>query len=340
MTTEPDREGPPACAGEALEAVLQPDDAGCRLDKVLSDRMGDRPGLSRTRLQHLIAAGHVSLDGVPALVGSLKVPAAGHLVVRVPAAAEAEPRPQAIPFPVVFEDEHLLVLDKPAGLVVHPGAGHEDGTLVNALLAHCGASLSGIGGVRRPGIVHRLDKDTSGLMVVAKTDAAHAGLSALFADHGRSVHLDRRYLAFVWGTPATPAGIVDKPLGRHPIHRDRMSVVSALARGREAITHWRFLQPLGSASLVECRLETGRTHQIRVHLTAIGHPLLGDPVYGTGFRTKAARLPPEGLAALAALGRQALHAAILGFDHPVTGRRLGFESPLPADLLALRDALG
>lgn len=324
--------------GDRHVLTLAATDAGKRLDRVLVERLGDGLGLSRTRLQELVIAGNVTLDGAPSRVASLKVSGCGELTVEVPAAAPAQPVGQAIAFPVVFEDDHLLVLDKPAGLVVHPAAGHEDGTLVNALIAHCGDSLSGIGGVRRPGIVHRLDKDTSGLMVVAKSDAAHQGLGALFADHGRTMFLERRYLAVVWGRPGAATGVVDLPLGRHAHQRDRMAVVAA-ARGRRAVTHWRLAATYPGASLVECALETGRTHQIRVHLTAIGHPIVGDPVYGTGFRTKAARLEPAAAAAAAAFSRQALHATTLGFDHPVTGERLVFSQPAPHDMAGLIAAL-
>lgn len=305
---------------------------------MLTERLGEAAGLSRTRLQSLIAAGHVRLDGRPVTSANFKVPGAGQVVVAVPAVAAAEPVAQNIPFRVVFEDDDLLVLDKPVGLVVHPAAGHADGTLVNGLLAHCGDSLSGIGGVRRPGIVHRLDKDTSGLMVVAKTDAAHRGLTGLFADHGRTLFLDRRYLAVVWGTPPAPVGTIDRSLARHPHLRDRMSVVPA-GRGRTALTHWTTLERFHGASLLECRLETGRTHQIRVHMTHAGHPLIGDPVYGAGYRTKVAHLDPAAAVAAAAFPRQALHAATLGFVHPATGAVMGFTSPPPADLADLLAAL-
>jgi 23S rRNA pseudouridine1911/1915/1917 synthase len=238
----------------------------------------------------------------------------------------------------VFEDEHLLVVDKPAGLVVHPAHGHETGTLVNALIAHCGASLSGIGGVRKPGIVHRIDKDTSGLLVVAKTDAAHKGLSRLFEDHGRTLNLVREYLAFVWGAPERRHGMIEAPIGRHATQREKMAVVSP-ERGREAVTHWELLESFGVASLVACRLETGRTHQIRVHMAHIGHPLIGDATYGAGFKTKAALLSPSAREAVEALGRQALHAATLGFEHPITGEELMFESAPPEDLQRLESAL-
>lgn len=314
-----------------------PDEAGTRLDRFLSDRLAAYPGLSRTRLQALILAGAVQLDDRTVLVANAKLAPDTLVSVEVPPPVAAEPRAQAFPLAIVFEDDHLLVLDKPAGLVVHPAPGHGDGTLVNALLAHCGSSLSGIGGVRRPGIVHRLDKDTTGLMVVAKTDPAHQGLAAIFADHGRSGSLERSYRAIVWGAPTSAGGTVDLPLGRHPRSRDRMAVV---ANGRHAVTHWRLAARFGEvSSLLECRLETGRTHQIRVHMAEIGHPLIGDPIYGAGFKTRVSRLPELPRTLAAALGRQALHAAVLGFDHPVTGTTLRFESPLPPDLARLEEAL-
>src|SRR5204862_3961399 len=232
-----------------------------------------------------------------------------------------------------------IVIDKPKGLVVHPAAGNQSGTLVNALIAHCGTSLSGIGGVKRPGIVHRLDKDTTGLMVVAKNDRAHRALSAQFADHGRAGFLQRAYLAFVWGAPDRPKGTVDAPIDRHPKARDKQAVRQG---GRDAITHWERLEVYSGtdgkpvASLIMCRLETGRTHQIRVHLAHIGHPLLGDDVYGPGFKTKTALLPKNAQESLSALGRQALHAHILGFQHPETRETLTFKSRLPDDLARLR----
>jgi 23S rRNA pseudouridine1911/1915/1917 synthase len=324
-----------------LQIHIEVDEAGAgqRLDQYL----GARPelaaeSLSRTRVQALIEAGHVRLDGVPAAQAKLKLRVGQKIAIDVPEAAAPEPKGENIPLNVVYEDDALIIIDKPAGLVVHPGAGNETGTLVNALIAHCGDSLSGIGGVKRPGIVHRLDKDTSGLLVVAKTDAAHHGLSRLFADHGRKLSLTREYLALVWGAPARQSGTIDAPLGRHQIQREKMAVVSA-ERGREAITHWRLLEKFGAdrdgkpvASLIACQLETGRTHQIRVHLAHIGHPLLGDGAYGGGFKTKAGQLTPEAQQALKALGRQALHARALGFQHPVTREDLLFESAAPEDL--------
>ncbi|MFG1402426.1 RluA family pseudouridine synthase [Xanthobacter sediminis] len=329
-----------ADAGPAPELTLaaEAEDQGARLDRVLA-RLA--PDLSRTRIQRLVAEGRVRCGGRVVGDAAGRVNAGDIFTVLLPPPEPAEPVAEDIPLAVAYEDAHLIVIDKPAGLVVHPAPGHASGTLVNALLHHCGESLSGIGGVRRPGIVHRIDKDTSGLLVVAKSDKAHQGLAAQFADHGRTGPLERAYLAFVWGVP-DPRGTVEAPLDRHPTHRQKMAV---RAGGRHAITHWEVLETFAGAdgtpvaSLLECRLETGRTHQIRVHMAHAGHPLLGDEVYGLGFRTKAARLDAEARALLQRLNRQALHAARLGFAHPVTGGHLSFESPLPADLSALRDAL-
>jgi 23S rRNA pseudouridine1911/1915/1917 synthase len=319
--------------------VIAAQEDGERLDRVLASHMTD---LSRSRLKTLVLAGQVTIDGAPVLDPGRKVRADDAIAIMVPAPEPAEPRAEPIPLSIVYEDDAIIVIDKPKGLVVHPAAGNWTGTLVNALIAHCGDSLSGIGGVRRPGIVHRLDKDTTGLLVVAKTDRAHRKLAAQFADHGRTGALERAYLAFVWGVPARPKGTIDKPIDRHPHARDKMAVRPG---GRTAITHWEVLERYagadqkGVASLVECRLETGRTHQIRVHLAAIGHPLLGDSVYGPGFKTKASQLPERARDALAALDRQALHAHILVLEHPVTGELLHFRSELPADLAALRCAM-
>jgi 23S rRNA pseudouridine1911/1915/1917 synthase len=319
--------------------IITAADDGERLDRVLASRVTD---LSRSRLKALVLAGQVTINGEPVLGPGRKVRTRDAIAVTVPAPEPAVPRAETIPLNIVYEDDAIIVIDKPKGLVVHPAAGNWTGTLVNALIAHCGDSLSGIGGVRRPGIVHRLDKDTTGLLVVAKTDGAHRKLAAQFADHGRTGALERAYLAFVWGVPARPKGTIDKPIDRHPQARDKMAV---RAGGRSAVTHWQVLERYagtdgkGVASLVECRLETGRTHQIRVHLAAIGHPLLGDSVYGPGFKTKAKQLPERARAALAALDRQALHAHILALEHPATGELLRFRSELPADLAALRCAL-
>jgi 23S rRNA pseudouridine1911/1915/1917 synthase len=317
--------------------------AGQRLDRVLAQAFLDKAAtLSRTRLKALILDGAVSIGARTIRDPGYRVNAGETVQVAVPEPEPAEPGGEDIPLKIVFEDDAIIVIDKPAGLVVHPAAGHATGTLVNALIAHCGDSLSGIGGVKRPGIVHRLDKDTTGLMVVAKTDAAHQALAAQFADHGRTGPLRRGYLAFAWGAPARPKGTVDAPIDRHPKSRDKMAV---RAGGREAITHWQVLERFkgrdgkSAASLIECRLETGRTHQIRVHLAHIGHPLLGDPTYGPGFRTKAARLPEAARQALADLGRQALHAYLLAIEHPKSGRKLEFRSELPADLSRLHHSL-
>ena len=292
---------------------------GWRLDRALADAV---PTLSRERLKTLIASGLVSRAGHATRDPARKAAAGDVFDVQVPAPAPAHNEAQAIPLAIAFEDEHLIVIDKAAGLVVHPAAGNLDGTLVNALLHHCGGSLSGIGGVARPGIVHRIDKDTSGLMVAAKTDRAHEGLAKQFAAHS----IERRYFAITSGRPVPAAGAVDAPLARSPQNRKKIAIV---AGGKRAVTHYRTLERLDEAALVECRLETGRTHQVRVHLASLGHPLVGDPVYG---RTKSAHRP-----LLEELGfrRQALHAAGLGFIHPITGVNLAFESPLPADMQQL-----
>jgi 23S rRNA pseudouridine1911/1915/1917 synthase len=262
----------------------------------------------------------------------------------VPEPEPATPLPEAIPLVVVSEDEHIIVVDKPAGLVVHPAAGHESGTLVNALIAHCRDSLSGIGGVKRPGIVHRLDKDTSGLLVVAKTDQAHQALSEQFQAHGADGRMERRYLALVWGHPLRQRGVIDAPLARSRTSRTKIAVTHGIA-GRNAVTHFevleRFVDSDGKplASLLQLTLETGRTHQIRVHMAHSGHPVMGDPVYATGFRTSASRLAPRSRATLQRLDRQALHAAFLRIEHPVTGKPAAFESPLPPDIANLLENL-
>ncbi len=330
---------PLVAASGPLSFAVETSDAGERLDRFLGRAAGARRlALSRTRLKAIIEAGAVRVNDAAQSDPAYKLRAGDAIAFEAPAAIESEIAGEATPLAIVFEDEHLIVLDKPAGLVVHPAPGHRAGTLVNALIAHCGASLSGIGGVMRPGIVHRLDKDTSGLLVVAKTDAAHQGLSALFADHGRTGSLLREYLALAWGALEPQTGMIDAPLGRHTHHREKMAVLRG-DKGRHAVTHWRVLEALGPVSLVACRLETGRTHQIRVHLAHIGHPLLGDAVYGAGFKTKAAHLSAPARQALQELGRQALHAATLGFEHPITGESLLFESPPPPDMLALIEAL-
>jgi 23S rRNA pseudouridine1911/1915/1917 synthase len=321
--------------------TTSPEGGPDRLDRALARAL---PDMSRSRLQALIRDGRAAVGATVVRDPAAKVSAGSAIRLEVPEAAPAEPGGEAMDLAIVYEDEDVIVIDKPAGLVVHPAAGHESGTLVNALIAHCGASLSGIGGVRRPGIVHRLDKDTSGLLVVAKNDHAHQGLAGQFADHGRNGPLERAYLALAWGTPRQRTGTVDAPLGRSSQNREKMAVV-AKTRGRSALTRYTLLETLPHlaaepvASLMRCELETGRTHQIRVHLAHLGHPLLGDGLYGSGFKTKANRLSEAARNALAALGRQALHAAVLGFEHPRSGRALRFESPLPPDLQHLLDTL-
>ncbi len=321
--------------------TIAPETAGQRLDKTLALLA---PDLSRTRIQAIAEDGHVSVNGRPETTMSRKL-AAGDVIGLVrPEAVDPTPLGEAIPLTVVFEDGDLVVIDKPAGLVVHPAGGHETGTLVNALIAHCGASLSGIGGVKRPGIVHRLDKDTSGLLVVAKNDATHRALSEQFADHGRTGPLEREYIAFVWGRPNRSGGEIRTRIDRSSVNREKMAVCGA-DKGREAITHFEVAETYAGtdgreiASKVLCRLETGRTHQIRVHMTHIGHPLLGDDLYGGGFKTKANHLAPMAQMALRTLGRQALHAAVLGFEHPGTGAVLRFESAIPEDMQELQREL-
>ena len=308
---------------QLIDIQLEPAQAGWRLDRALAVAV---PTLSRERLKALIRSGALSEGKVRDPATKVKGGETFTLAVPEPIAAHNEP--QDIPLTIAFEDEHLLVVDKPAGLVVHPAAGNFDGTLVNALLHHCGGSLSGIGGVARPGIVHRIDKDTSGLLVVAKTDVAHAGLAKQFAAHS----IDRRYLAIVNGVPKTAAGSIDAPLARSAANRKKIAIV-ADGRGKRAVTHWKRLEVLKDAALVECRLETGRTHQVRVHLASIGHPLLGDPVYGRGKSVHRQLLNQLDF------DRQALHAAGLGFIHPVTKARLSFESALPSDMQELFTAL-
>ncbi len=347
----------PLAAGP-VTIVIEEGAASERLDAALARRI---PSLSRSRLKALITEGQVSSGGATLKDASRRVNAGDQITVNVPEAAPAVPEGEAIPLDVVYEDADLLVIDKPSGLVVHPGAGNWTGTLVNALIAHCGDSLSGIGGVARPGIVHRLDKDTTGLMVVAKNDQAHIRLSRQFADHGREGPLERAYLAVVWGQPRQRVGTLESLIGRSPKNREQMAVVKS--GGREAITHYEVIEsfalpesrearrrtvetagtgPEALASLVECRLETGRTHQIRVHMAAMGHPLLGDLTYGSGYRTKIDKLlkiAPDVAAAIEALGRQALHAYLLAFEHPRTREVMRFEGEIPSDLNRLIEAL-
>ncbi|MFC3226935.1 RluA family pseudouridine synthase [Marinibaculum pumilum] len=363
-TAELEEEGP---AGLRFRISPAPAEAGARLDRVLARHLaGTEAAPSRERVKALIAAGAITAETAPgappgtppgaggATIGepSYRVKPGESYLLLLPPAEAALPAAQDIPLAVLFEDAHLIVVDKPAGLVVHPAPGNPDSTLVNALLRHCGDSLSGINGVRRPGIVHRLDKETSGVMVAAKTDAAHRGLAALFESHD----LEREYLALAWGRPMPPAGRIEAPIGRDPNLRTRMAVRGG-AGSRYAATDYRLLRSFDEgadgvplASLLACRLQTGRTHQIRVHLAHIGHPVVGDPVYGRtrrpkrphgkGSKGKGAGENGAGAASLlAAFPRQALHAAVLGFRHPVTGEEMRFETPPPADFAALLAAL-
>jgi len=309
----------------SLSAEITPALHGARLDRALASLF---PDLSRERVKALILAGHVTGPGGKAVNDpALKVKAETAFALEIPEAAPAEAIAQEIALNIAYEDPYLIVIDKPAGMVVHPAAGNLDGTLVNALLHHCAGQLSGIGGVARPGIVHRIDKDTSGLLVVAKTDQAHEGLARQFKEHS----IDRRYLAIVTGVPKPPAGTVDQWIGRSDADRKKMAVQRA-GRGKHAVTHYRTVKPLDRAALIECRLETGRTHQVRVHMAHIGHPLLGDPAYSpNGGRSG----PHKALLAELGFRRQALHAARLGFIHPVTSQAVTLESPITDDMQRL-----
>jgi 23S rRNA pseudouridine1911/1915/1917 synthase len=320
---------------DRIELTAAPAEAGERVDRFLARSIGS---LSRSRVKALIESGQASRDGTPLTDPSETVRAGARYALRLPPPEPATPLPQAMPLSILFEDAHLIVLDKPPGLVVHPAPGNLDGTLVNALLAHAGDELQGIGGERRPGIVHRLDKDTSGVMVVAKTERAHLALSEAFAARD----LDRSYLALVWGLPEPPAGEIEAPIGRHPTDRKRMAVVAR--GGKPALTRYATARAWVTAcALLRCRLATGRTHQIRVHLSHRGHPVVGDPVYLRRIPAAARGLPEPARQALLGFPRQALHATSLGFRHPVTGAMLNFEAPLPADmaeLIALLDDTG
>lgn len=334
--------------GAADRYVAEEADAGVRLDRFLAGRIETR---SRARLQELIRAGHVRRAGGAGEAvtdPSLKIRAGDGFTVHEPAAEPYPVEGERIGLTILYEDDSLIVIDKPAGLVVHPGAGNRSGTLVNALIAHCGKSLSGIGGVARPGIVHRLDKDTSGVMVVAKTDAAHRGLAAQFADHGRTGDLRREYLALVWGEPSPRSGRIETLIGRHPASRTKMAVVPH--GGRLAVTNFEIertfvVRQSGKGNnaqalcVVRCSLETGRTHQVRVHMAHLGTPIVGDALYGAGFKTKALSLPEAAGDVFARMPRQALHAQSLRFKHPVTGRIQTFESPLPGDIAKLCNEL-
>lgn len=322
-----------------------------RLDAWLAEQCA--PALSRSRLTKLIRGGQVEIDGKIISEPSFKPPVGAQLRLVMPPPAQAKPQPEAIKLDVLYEDGDIIVLNKPAGLVVHPGNGNPSGTLVNALIHHCagqepaGLGLSGIGGVKRPGIVHRLDKDTSGVMIAAKNDAAHLHLSRQFADHGKTGALERRYQALVWGAPPRPSGVIEAKLARAKYDRTRRAIAGGGEKdARNAVTHYKILRKFGAkadataqAALVECRLETGRTHQIRVHMAHIGHPLLGDAVYGQGFKSKINTLSAAARAAAADFSRQALHAVYLRIEHPRTGEVMEFSAALPADMQKLISAL-
>jgi 23S rRNA pseudouridine1911/1915/1917 synthase len=329
-----------------IEITAAPEDAGQRLDAFLAAKGGE---ISRTRAKALIEEGAVTVDGAPEISPRASIKPGSVYAVALPAPVAAEPHAENIPLDILFEDAHLIILNKPAGMAVHPAPGSEDGTLVNALLHHCKGQLSGIGGVERPGIVHRLDKLTSGVMVAAKTEPAHTGLAALFERHD----IERMYLAVTRGAPRPLVGTVDAAIARSQTDRKKMSVHRNpdSPAARRAVTHYRAIETFGerdkhthvpAAALVECRLETGRTHQIRVHMSHIGVPVLGDPIYGRQMQLTAlgsGECHAAAIAAAKAMTRQSLHAAVLGFDHPVTGKTLRFESPLPDDMAGLIAAL-
>lgn len=323
-----------------LSFGMKAPEVGMRLDRLLALKA---EGFSRSQLQELVRQGRVRLDGATVTDPGIRVKSIQTIEIRVPPPHPPEPKGEAIGLKVLHEDASLIVIDKPAGLVVHPAPGNRTGTLVNALIHHCGESLSGVGGVARPGIVHRLDKDTSGVMVVAKTDRAHRALSAQFADHGRTTALERRYLAIVWGRPVPFKGMIRARLARHPANRLKMAV--SATKGREAITHYEVIESFAGAgahaaiSLVECRLETGRTHQVRVHLAHVGHPVIGDDLYGAGFRSRTRVLRESLQTAILRLERQALHAGFLAFEHPETGKTMQFTADLPADMKQILEEL-
>lgn len=342
MTDALDKDDETEAGEEAcLRVQASAEHRGKRLDAVLAS-LTEEEGLSRSRITALIKAGQCVVGSAAEPNPARKLKGHETIILELPEAADPSPQPEDIPLDILFEDETLIVINKPAGMVVHPGAGNPTGTLVNALLHHCGDTLSGIGGVKRPGLVHRLDKDTSGVMVVAKTDAAHQNLSAQFADHGRTNDLERIYTAFVWGVPKSTF-TVDAPLGRDRANRLKMAV-SKRPDAREAITHGERLAVYGapdspSIAKIACRLETGRTHQIRVHMAHIGHGIVGDPDYGRGGRTRANRFEEPAHSALLDFPRQALQARTLQFSHPKTAQIMRFEAPFDEDLQALEAIL-
>jgi 23S rRNA pseudouridine1911/1915/1917 synthase len=317
---------------ERHDILVAPADKRERVDRLLVRML---PTLSRNRLQSLITSGQLAVDGKTIDNPAFRVKPGQRLILEIPPAIAAEPEGQQMNLTIVFEDPYLIIIDKPAGMVVHPAPGNMDGTLVNALIAHCGDSLKGIGGVLRPGIVHRLDKDTSGLIVAAKTEAVHQALTELFAARD----IERAYLAVVWGVLSPAQGEIEGNIGRSPKNRKKMAVLRH--GGKTALTRYRTLKtfPNNAASLIECRLMTGRTHQIRVHLAEMGHPLLGDPVYGRVSEGKLQRVSPEARDAIKSLDRQALHARILGFVHPITAEKISFKSDLPRDISDLISSL-
>jgi 23S rRNA pseudouridine1911/1915/1917 synthase len=336
---------PDSEADAALKEFVASDDAaGERMDQWLASQLA--PELSRSRIQSLMREGAVTVNGTAVTEPKRKLSVGDRISINMPEPAPAEPQGEDIPLDILFEDDDLIVINKPAGLVVHPGAGNWTGTLVNALIHHCGDTLSGIGGVRRPGIVHRLDKDTSGVLVVAKNDKTHRVLSEAFADHGRTGDLERAYDALVWGCPPRPAGTIDTFLGRSTSDRTKQAVVNETREdARHAVTHFAVLERFGErqdatamASLVECRLETGRTHQIRVHMAHIGNPLIGDQEYGKAFFTKANKLGDDLAPLVKGFTRQALHARLLAFRHPSTDELMHFEAPHPEDMQELLSA--
>lgn len=321
---------------QLIEIIISPDETGRRLDRILAHHLQD---VSRARIQSWIVDGHVALlrddQPHPRITPSLSVLADDLIRLHRPAARDSTVHGEVIALDICYEDDDLLVVNKPAGMVVHPAPGNSSGTLVNALIHHCGDSLAGIGGEKRPGIVHRLDKDTSGLLVVAKHDMAHQALSAQFKSHGRDGRLSRLYRALVWGQLLPPMGVIDAPIGRAAHNRVKMSV-SKGADAREAITHYRCLNSYdGLISDIECRLETGRTHQIRVHLSHMGHPVIADQVYGSGMRSRIEKLDAPLYTAVQQLSRQALHAACLGFEHPRSGEAMYFTADLPEDMATI-----
>jgi 23S rRNA pseudouridine1911/1915/1917 synthase len=329
---------------DAGKVLIAGADATGRIDAWLAQAL--EGGLSRSRVKTLIEDGSVTVNGVPAKAPHQKVQAGDRVIVTMPEPEEPQPKGEDIPLDVLYEDDDLIVLVKPAGLVVHPAAGNWTGTLVNALIHHCGASLSGIGGVKRPGIVHRLDKETSGVMVVAKNDLAHAGLAAQFADHGKTMKLERAYQAIVWGLPRPQKGTINAPLGRSSDRLKRAVVSAGADDARHAVTHYEVIEryherpdATAIAARIVCRLETGRTHQIRVHMAHVGHPLVGDPDYGAAFRTKVNLLPDAARPVVKRFARQALHAYLLQIEHPRSGNVMRFESDLPRDMMELIDAL-